>query len=894
MNQPYITHFNNPLGIQNALTGGKGANLAKMLQAGFPVPIGFCVTTTAYAQFVKIHQLDDAIIFYMKELSLKDPNQIKEHSAAIRNLIQAAPIPEVMIRLITEAWEICGTNTAYAVRSSATAEDMPFASFAGQQDTYLNIKGAFPLLEAIRNCWASLFTERAVTYRIQNGFDHIQVQIAVVVQQMINADVSGILFTADPVTNNHKTISINASYGLGEALVSGLVNPDLVRVDKDNLNVLQYEISKKEVMIESSDNGTHKIPVAPDKMNSAALTPSQIAQLINLGKQVETYYGVPQDIEWAISQDQLYLLQTRPITSLFPIPAPCPVDTNLHIYFSFGHAQMMTEPISPMGISVLQLFLPFGRPLQEVSPSPYLLTAGGRIYADITTILNTKKGKHLFPNILVVAEPVAANQIRHIVASPAFQKRNQKPATHLNPRTFTDWILPIFIGMIGWLLFGNISQPSKQTLEKNQAFLDTYYNHIQGFSGVERLIQLESTMAVLLKKGVVWMAPIIGCGVLSINLLTRMLKTEQQREYLKKIQRGLEGNITTEMDLMVGDLAAALANSPDLIELFEQVVQGKRAWEENLLDSFPDFQLLWQQFIQRYGMRGPGEIDIARPRWQVQPQSLLQIMLSNLTNQNNMAHREHYAQLIAESKIAQENLLKTLPKSLTGWLKKLAVRRLLLVFTRLAPLREHPKYMIVRFMDMMRKEIQVAANQMHTEGKLETPEDIWYLRMEELCTAFADSEELPLRELILERKLDYQHFSQLTPPRVITSDGEIPTTSLSIAGLSDGALVGSPVSTGVVEGLARVILDPRIERLQSGEILVAPYTDPGWTPLFIHAAGVVLETGGLMTHGSVIAREYGIPAVVGIIDATRKITTGMRIRVNGDIGYVEIIDNPIE
>lgn len=288
--------------------------------------------------------------------------------------------------------------------------------------------------------------------------------------------------------------------------------------------------------------------------------------------------------------------------------------------------------------------------------------------------------------------------------------------------------------------------------------------------------------------------------------------------------------------------------------------------------------------MKRFGMRAPGELDIAIPRWQDNPSSLLQMILAQGASQALVDHRQNFGELARKNQEAQLQIIN----SVRNPAKRMLIKRLLKTFTAAAPVRENPKYMMVGLMDIIRRHLLIIGAQLEQEGILAGNNDIWYLRLQELTRHFR-GETQPFKEMVLDRKAAYQHYQHLTPPRVIRSDGEIARQTLANEDFPSSSLAGSPVSPGVVEGNVRVILNPAKERLERGEILVAPFTDPGWTPLFINAAGLILETGGMMTHGSVVAREYGIPAVVGIINATTLLQTGQRVRVNGDQGYVEIL-----
>ncbi|MHB8133091.1 MAG: phosphoenolpyruvate synthase [Anaerolineaceae bacterium] len=887
--QNLVLTFQDPSAIQLIYSGGKGANLSKMAQLNLPVPPGFIVTTNAYNLFMDILTEDNPLPPLLKK-TYEEPKNIAAISMQIRDLLENAPIPGIVINRVRLLLASFPPQQCFAIRSSATAEDLPFLSFAGQQDTFLNIQGLDNVLEHIRKCWASLFTERAITYRIENHIQHSDVQMAVVVQSMVFPQVSGILFTADPISNNHQMMTINASYGLGEAIVSGLVNPDLIEVNKADHNIIRYTVAEKKLMIEAiPGGGTQKKNIPEELAKIASLTENQVSQLSELGLLVENHYKQPQDLEWAIENGEIFLLQTRPITSLFPIPEPKPNDENLHIYFSFGHAQMNTNPISPLGISLLQLLLPFGRPSFKMVYSTYLLSAGGRLFADITAILNNRIGRKIFPKLITFAEPVSAKQISHLLLKSDFDKRNQKPSRKIHFSTVTEWLLPLILRVLRTLYLDHLETIPQKMIKRIQNGLDQYQEEIRKTPFPAKISKIEELSARFFRDKVVINAPLIGAGFVSIKMIEENLKNKTQKELLKKIQRGLEGNITTEMDLVIADLAYTLTKSPDLVETLERVVDGQLAWNPSFLQPFPDFESKWLEFMQKFGMRAPGEIDIAIPRWQDQPQSLLQMLLSFQDEQNSNSHREHFIKLREESQNAQEEILQSLRSTWPDRIKIPLIRRLLKVFSITAPLREHPKYMIICFMNEIRQELVVLAQQMVQNQELDSTEDIWFIRLNELHTHF-QTQPLALKQIVKERRMVYHHFDRLKPPRVITSDGEIPSIQLSDVNFPPNALAGSPVSSGIIEGLAHVILDPRTDRLMPGEILVAPFTDPGWTPLFVNAIGLVLETGGLMTHGSVVAREYGIPAVVGIVDGTRILKTGMRIRVNGNLGYVEILE----
>ena len=349
----YVLGFQEIDQTQVAVVGGKGAHLGELSRIeGIRVPAGFCVTTDAFRRIMAEAPSIDDRLDRLSRLKPDDREAIRALSAEIRRTLEGIAIPDDLAAAITRALARLGEQAAYAVRSSATAEDLPTASFAGQQDTYLNVVGPAAILQHVSRCWASLFTERAVTYRLRNGFDHRKVHMAVVVQQMVFPQAAGILFTADPVTGNRKVASVEASFGLGEALVSGLVNADVYKV-RDG-EVVAKAVATKQLAIHASPaGGTQEQAIEPERQEQPALTDAQVVRLAQLGRRIEAHFGRPQDIEWCLVDDGFQIVQSRPITTLFPIPAAG--DRENHVYVSVGHQQMMTDPMKPLGLSLLQL-----------------------------------------------------------------------------------------------------------------------------------------------------------------------------------------------------------------------------------------------------------------------------------------------------------------------------------------------------------------------------------------------------------------------------------------------------------------------------------------------------------------------------------------------------------
>ncbi len=898
MSIPTVLPFSAVSAADLPIVGGKGANLGEMTRAGFPIPPGFCITTAGYQDFLAACPSSNSLYEKLDALDQDHLDDVRQIGREIRDTLLVVPIPDQLQQAILAAWQKAGPDNSYAVRSSATAEDLPDASFAGQQDTFLNVRGADELLDKVRRCWISLFTDRAILYRIRNHFSHREVLLSVVVQQMVKPEVSGILFTADPVSGHRHMASIDASYGLGEALVAGLVNPDLYKVDKRTNQLIEIQIGDKQLAIRPApDGGTYQETIEGSARHEPVLTHAQAIELAQLGTRIETHYGRPQDIEWALADGRFHILQSRPITTLYPLPQPAPTDTAFRIYFSFGHAQVMTDPMPPFSISIWRILFAIGKKSRPLDENEHVRFAAGRIYIDMTPPLHAHLPHRLLPRIMTVADPLSAQILTDIIQRPEFEKRPPpEKSSSLDP---LRWVLPLMRQAMLNLWW---RQP-EGTIERINQYMaritaERRAQMAAAQPGLERLQLARHFTGNALLEDALPLAPYIMSGMFAQQMLLRLAKRHNVAREAEATMRGLSGNVTTEMDLAVGDLADAARQSPQLVN---QLQNGDIEAALETAASDPAARLFHQalqQFLGQYGMRGPSEIDIARPRWGDDPGSLLRMVAGNLGHKEAGNHRAHHQKMAREGEAAADKLEAAVRHGLLGRLRARLVRRLVRVGRNHMAAREHPKFLIIQIMGLVRTAVLEAAEMLVEDGRLDAVEDVWYLSLPELIGLFEKTADAPTvanprlidpRPLIAQRQADYCHYAKLTPPRIITSDGETPTAQLKRDGVPEGALVGTPVSPGIVEGIARVVLDPTKETVQPGEILVAPFTDPGWTPLFINAAGLVMEVGGLMTHGSVVAREYGIPAVVAVPGATTRIETGQRIRVNGDGGFVELL-----
>ncbi|MEV0546732.1 rifamycin-inactivating phosphotransferase [Nocardia salmonicida] len=866
----FVLGFDEVDRTQVAIVGGKGANLGELSRIdGVEVPDGFCVTTEAFARTVAgTSSLDDRL----DELSRLEPGDraaISVLSEQLRRTVEELVVPAEVAEAILAAHARLGIDGAYAVRSSATAEDLPTASFAGQQDTFLNVVGAAAILEHVRRCWGSLFTERAVTYRLRNGFDQKKIQMSVVVQRMVFARAAGILMTADPVTSDRTVVSIDAGFGLGEALVSGLVNADVYQVRDDRIT--SKAIATKKVAVEPvPTGGTQVNEIAREHRNEPVLCDDQVLRLARLGRRIEAHFGSPQDIEWCSDGDGFRIVQSRPITTLFPIPVAA--DGENHVYVSVGHQQMMTDAMKPLGISVWQL----------TSNAP-MRDAGGRLFVDVTAMVSAPaKGAALVAG-LGKSDPLMGDALRTVLERGDFVRQVPEEDSGAPAAPF------------GIAAEEIETDPDIVTelIAASEASLTSLKGEIAHLSGPALLDYIRADIQEELRR--VLFAPRSLQVIMAAMNATEWLN-DQLREWLGEknaadaLTQSVPGNVTSEMGLALLDVADVIRPHPEVVAYLEQIE------DDDFLVGLADFpggdetKAAIEDFLVEYGMRCVGEIDITRPRWSESPATLVSTILGNIKNFGPGAGRQRFEDGLRDAQQKQQQILRALRALPDGEQKAVETEQMIERVRTFSGYREYPKYGMVSRYFVYKQALLREAERLVESGVLREAGDIFFLRFDELHevvrTHRAD------QQLVAARNDAFRSYQSLTAPRVLTSDGEALTGAYRREDLPADALPGLAVSAGTIEGRARVISDIAQADLTSGDILVTAYTDPSWTPLFVGIAGLVTEVGGLMTHGAVIAREYGLPAVVGVEHATGLIRDGQRIRVNGTDGYVEILSQP--
>jgi pyruvate,water dikinase len=892
------------------VVGGKGANLSRLVRAGFNVPGGFLVTTQAYNDFAAANRLEEKILPLLSEAAPDNPDTLQSLSARIRALFTAGTIPPDLEGELRQAYQDLSTKSqgekAVAVRSSATAEDLPEMSFAGQQDTYLNVLGPENFLKAVVDCWSSLWTARAIGYRRRNGVAHTGAALAVVVQEMVESQASGVLFTANPLSGLRSETVIDAALGLGEALVSGQVEPDHYVVDPARGQILSKTLGAKTLSIHGRPGGGTRV-TEQKRSDVQALPDEQILALARLGSQAADLYGFPQDIEWAWAENSLYLLQARPVTSLFPLPDDLPPEP-LKVFFSFAAVQGMLDPVTPLGRDTLQEIFATGAGLFGVRVTrrtqSVLYAAGERLWINFTPVLSNSIGRRIVPVVLSMVEPTVRQAVEQIQDDPRLQPVRQGISFHARLH-----IARFLVPMAANVLL-NLAAPRRRRetiLEHGERAIHLMQARCAAVKGDrwQKLAQqadlLPDFAAERLPSTFLLFVSGVASGMVSWNFLNMLAagaakdapssSSDELHDLALQVTRGMPYNPTTEMDLALWDMAKTIRRDPASWQAFQSTPAAQLSAGYLAGDLPQATQQVVGRFLKRYGGRGLGEIDLGRRRWSDDPAYVFEMLANFLKiEEGAQAPDAVFARGSASAQQAIAQLGAAVRKARHGWLKAGLLRFFAGRARQLMGMRESPKFFAVRLMWLIQRELLKTGQEFVQAGELERSDDLFYLTLSEL-KSLAARQEQDWRGLIDSRRQAYQReLLRRQIPRLLLSDGRAFYEGMSQPENPENAIQGSPVSPGSVEGRVRVVLDPRQAGLLPGEILVCPGTDPSWTPLFLSAAGLIMEVGGMMTHGAVVAREYGIPAIVGVDQAVTRLKTGQVIRMNGSSGQIVIVE----
>jgi pyruvate,water dikinase len=876
MDQPFILHLSDQRASLERV-GGKGASLAKLSQAGLPVPDGFYITVEAYRRFIAQNELQESILRELEGAGHSLPEALEEASQRIRKRFEEAPIPEDIVHAITEAYtNLAGTSPAVAagpavaVRSSATAEDLPEASFAGQQETYLNVRGIEAVLEAVRKCWASLWTARAIAYRARQGIGDTehrmpdQVALAVVVQLLVPAEAAGILFTADPVSGRRDQMVINAAWGLGEAIVGGLVTPDTLLVDRASRRVISRQTAEKSVMTVRTEAGTSEQP-APDSMRSEpVLDDREAMELAGLGEQIEGLYGTPMDIEWAWADGQFFILQARPVTALPPEPA-APLEWKLPDprgkYMRASIIELMPDPLTPLFATLGRIEINKGYQRMAVE----LFNLPGFMHEEMVILIND----YGYYDV-----NFTSRQMLGMMARVPFLLKKVLGTAETR---WKDQSRPEYAESVArWKDRDLAALPAGELLEGVREILSVgivhYIYSIQG--GILPAAYMSETVFTGFYEKTVRKADDPPALTFMLGFDSLPIRSEKSLYDLAQWCRQRP------------ELAAALVNSEagQIAEWLDND-DGGTDWRE--------FKALFSAHLEQFG-HAIYDLDFAKPTPADDPAPLIETLKHLIQGQGSNPY-------IRQQEAAQRRLeaARRLEARLNGW-KLRWFRRLLDWAQRYAPLREDALGDVGLGWPLLRRMLLELGRRFAAGGAISRGEDIFWLTETEVYELAAQSDggetELPDKgQMVRERKTRLQAEKGHTPPPVLPQKSKWAGMDLekwppAKAGEQTGDVIhGIGASPGKVTAVARVLLGPEdFAQMKQGEVLVAAITTPAWTPLFTLASGVITDVGGPLSHSSIVAREYGIPAVLGTGVATRRITSGRLVTVDGDQGVVTI------
>jgi pyruvate,water dikinase len=866
---PLIIELNSPIATLE-LVGGKGASLARLAAAGLPVPPGFSITTVAYQRFVSENHLFDSIRSAAAQARADDSATLDCASEQIRSLIEGGAIADDIAGPIRRSYaELGADDPPVAVRSSATAEDLPEMSFAGQQDTYLNVRGGEKVLEAVRRCWASLWTARALAYRAKAGTRPDGVAIAVVVQRLVPADVAGVLFTANPVNGARDEIVITAAWGLGEAIVSGHVTPDTLVVDKQTGAIRSQDVAAKTVMTVRLAEGTCDQPVPADKRTAPALEPAQAAELARIGAQIEQLYRLPMDIEWALQNGRPFIVQARPITAL-PEPRatldwrpPNPKGR----YMRSSVIELLPDPLSPLFATLAvpawngayrELAAALG--LERLFPEQYLLTINDYAYYDASRF----------------------GTWQMISALPQVIGRGVGWIRRAQPR-WADEARPRYAAVVGaWAARDLGTSPATDLLD-----------------GAREIVQMAASHYLTIQSGILPAA--FMSEMLFSKFYRRIIKRESELPPLAFLLGFDSAPIRAEKSLY--DLAIWARTRAELDEYLIRATSadivaatGSSATPIADAGTWREFCRRLVEHLDRFG-HAVFDLDFAKGLAADEPAPLLETLKYFLTGKARSPH-ERQAAAAATRERATQSIVARLK-----WLRLRWFTKLLRWAQRYAPLREDALADVGLGWPLLRRMLHELGRRMAATGSIAGREDVFWLTLAEAEAAArsldANQSTPDYRPAVAQRRARWERERTVTPPVALPIDGGarfmgidwsnwMPARTDQAAGET---IKGQGASPGQVTGVARVIHGPgEFNQMRQGDILVAKITTPAWTPLFALAAGVVTDVGGPLSHSSIVAREYHIPAVLGTGVATERIHSGQRIIVDGDGGVVRLIE----
>jgi len=862
----FFPHTNSPSLSQ---VGGKGLSLIQGTQKELPVPPGFILSVAffnAWFQELKKMKVWENFIHPEKYNLKQSCDSLKKHALKLS-------FTKYQEQELYKALDLYPKETLFAVRSSSPEEDLEGSSFAGGYETVPGVSH-HNIKEAIRKTFASCLDYRVTVYKHENGFDTTQPKIAVIIQEQIASEIAGVGFSLNPVTNNYDEAVFTANWGLGETVVSGNATPDTYIVDKVLMHVKDKKLGEKQTSIWLLPKGGTK-EEKDKRHNEFTLPDDHIIELTKLVKKVESFYEKPMDIEWAFMKEKLFLLQARPITSFIPLAEELQTNPGerKRLYLDMTISlQGINHPLSVMATSFFKDLLRivgntfFNRDLSQDSNKAPALVSNGRIYLHLSFFLLILNNKKRLVSFIHQFDPLAALALSEIDTN--------EYRSHSNKLIVLPWKLSLKLPRVAYRIYKARHNPSRMNLQ-TQKELKQFINEAKTIAEKDiPLTQLaDELLYALINHAIIRTVPLF---ITSLFVKSELMKLagKENATLLEEFDKALPNNITTEMGLALFHVSQLVPQNITKEQLLKGIEQ------KNLPESF---LAAWQDFLETYGFRGPEEIDIAAPRYRENPVMLLDTLLTLKQSKENT--REKFEENRKRREEAFENVYQKMRTQNLSHAEHF--KSLYKIYETFAGYREAHKYYAVFVLDLLRQKILQKANLLYDEKRLDTIEQIFDLTLKQLDDSQKDIS-INLKEIAIKNKLFIDKLAKIPDlPTMIDSRGKIIKPHPKRA--KEGEIQGMPVSSGIARGKIKVLHSPTEKPFLKGEILVAKATDPGWTPLFINASAVILEVGGVLQHGALVAREYGLPCVTGVENATTLFKDGTVVEVDGSEGIIRLI-----
>ena len=855
--------------------GGKAANLIRLIDAGMPVPPGFVVPVSVYDEFFSENGLEDQISSLLENTDFDDEKAISLCSRYVKENIMGGRISADAIHEILDILSGYDAKTLWAVRSSAVAEDLPEASFAGQQDTYLNVTGD-DVTDAIKKCWASYWNSRAMAYRHHSHVPQLESGIAVVVQKMVDARCSGVMFTADPVKGDFDTVVVESSWGLGESIVSGIVSPDRFTCRRDG-SVIDSKISKKAKGIFLAPSQNSIVDIAEDMQMRSSLAAGDIKRLVAIGMQIEAHFKSPQDIEWSIEGSAIYILQSRPITTL--------TEQDGTLWTRAYGDEYWADATSPLFFSLMGEYL-----------TDYVNHEGARImgYSELaeTELLRLHKA-HIYFNSSVLESTFTYNPkfSRTKELLNYFPEGDQERIADAKTKVFRRLLAETRILLLD--PDGVITRTDAAYKRWAAGFLES----MQGYDSLDLSTLSDKGLYdefLRMEKAYIKHYRLIRYGMVTHSIGSNLMIKRWLQDWLgdtsgelySALISGLPENKTIQTNRSLAELTRALCENGEFKELLATAEAGD-IQESLKTEKFGREHALFESFMDDYGHRSHTR-ELYFPRWRDDPTLVLSIIRS-LSSSPDVDFEKMEKTKVEQRLAAQKSILERIGGIKYGTVKKPLFKTVMHYAQKYLIFRENQRFYLDHQLYRLRRLFLEYGRRLAQKGAIDAENDVFFLSKEEVFGLMGEKSYQMEKEVVEKRKSEFFHYMKILPPKFLRGTVEFDDTLTLEEDVT--RITGTSASPGIFTGRIRVITTiDELGGAKENEILVTSNTDPGWTPVFAKLGGLITETGGILSHGAVVSREYGIPAVTAVKNATQLLTTGQMVKIDGNEGTLYVLE----